>query len=362
MLTANAKTAIMATNEASEPQPQAEIKTADFAKIPSPAWTGGGKLGGFCISVTPSYIMFGRAENTRPMQMGNNPASACGEVLNLPNARTVRSASKLNVTTGVITMSQDTVLKIEPSMLVSIENEQVFTTSLQIAEAFEKQHKHILEAIENLECSDEFHEPNFRLMFQEVEIGNGAKRKSKYYQITRDGFTILAMGFTGKKAMAFKEAYIKAFNAMEAQLKGNTLPNHQNIREQLNKAVKTLVSVLNQNGKALSYSDAWRLIHLKSGMESVDTATAAQLQTALDHTIALIDQTLTPVQQSDTQLPKLLRRTVEKITLIEQVEAQLDQAIEQLTQFKTQITQTRYGTVDLKLYLNLAAAELETKQ
>jgi len=67
MLTANAKTAIMATNEASKPQHKAEIKTADFAKIPSPVWTGGVKLGGFCISVTPSYIMFGRAVNTRPV-------------------------------------------------------------------------------------------------------------------------------------------------------------------------------------------------------------------------------------------------------------------------------------------------------
>jgi len=129
-------------------------------------------------------------------------------------------------------MSESIVLKVEPAQLVSLHNEQITTTSLKIAEAFGKRHHDVLRAIETLDCSEEYHERNFAFMFQEVEIGNGAKRKSKYYQITKDGFYFLAMGFTGKKAAAWKEAFINAFNAMEAALKsgGETLtPAEQQI-------------------------------------------------------------------------------------------------------------------------------------
>ena len=108
-----------------------------------------------------------------------------------------------------------TTLKIDSSLLVSVENEQVFTTSIQISEAFEKRHDNIVRAIESLECSEEFRILNF----EETPYTNPQNKQTyKAYKITRDGFTILAMGFTGKKAMAFKEAYIRAFNQMEQEL------------------------------------------------------------------------------------------------------------------------------------------------
>lgn len=53
-----------------------------------------------------------------------------------------------------------------------------------------------------------------------VEIGLGKTRIDPGYEITRDGFTLLAMGFTGKQALQWKLRYIEAFNAMEAQLHG----------------------------------------------------------------------------------------------------------------------------------------------
>lgn len=88
-------------------------------------------------------------------------------------------------------------------------------TSLQIAEHFGKNHRDVLRAIDNLDCSPEFSERNFALAGYLDE--QGKPRKS--YTLTRDGFVFLCMGFTGKEAAAWKEKYIAAFNAMEARLR-----------------------------------------------------------------------------------------------------------------------------------------------
>ncbi len=108
-----------------------------------------------------------------------------------------------------------------PSLAVI--NGTIKTTSLKLAEHFEKQHKSVLRSIKNLDCSQEFHQRNFAPMQIDVEIGNGAVRKDTAFEITRDGFTFLAMGFTGKEAAKWKEAYINAFNAMAIQLSTNPL-------------------------------------------------------------------------------------------------------------------------------------------
>ena len=103
--------------------------------------------------------------------------------------------------------------------LVVVENNQAVTTSLKVAETFGKEHKNVMAAIKSLECSELFRELNFKPMFKNIKIGNGAERQNPYYNITRDGVAMLAFGFTGKRATHFKEAYINAFNAMEAKLR-----------------------------------------------------------------------------------------------------------------------------------------------
>lgn len=105
----------------------------------------------------------------------------------------------------------------ETSGLVSVNNNQVVTTSLQIAEFFDKEHKSVLRQINSLECSDLFRQHNFALSCYTRKNGNVTKSYPMYY-ITKDGFTILAMGFTGKIAVKFKESYINAFNEMERVL------------------------------------------------------------------------------------------------------------------------------------------------
>lgn len=107
--------------------------------------------------------------------------------------------------------------------LVAVENEHAVTTSLRVAEVFGKQHKDVLRAVKSLDCSEDFHKRNFALMQKSIKIGNGAERKSPMYYITRDGFMFLVMGFTGKTAAKWKEAYIKAFNEMEAKIRAEQM-------------------------------------------------------------------------------------------------------------------------------------------
>jgi Rha family phage regulatory protein len=93
------------------------------------------------------------------------------------------------------------------------------TTSLAVAHRFGKRHRDVLRAIRNLLAQlPAEHARNFALMSLEADIGNGATRTEPLYRITRDGFTLLAMGFTGERALEFKLAYLDAFNRMEAEL------------------------------------------------------------------------------------------------------------------------------------------------
>ena len=94
------------------------------------------------------------------------------------------------------------------------------TTSLIIAEVFGKQHNNVLRDIKELTCSNEFRKTNFELRLKTIQLQTGQSRQ-KYYNVTKDGFSFLAMGFTGKKASGFKEMFIKEFNRREALLKND---------------------------------------------------------------------------------------------------------------------------------------------
>lgn len=117
-------------------------------------------------------------------------------------------ANTLNNSRCISTYSHET------ANLVSVLNNTVVTTSLIVAEYFGKDHSKVLRSIRNLDCSHEFNQANFGFVtYKDVK----GELRPMYY-LTRDGFTFLAMGFTGKVAAKFKEAYINAFNEMEAKL------------------------------------------------------------------------------------------------------------------------------------------------
>lgn len=109
------------------------------------------------------------------------------------------------------------------------ENNQALTNSLLVAEKFGKNHSDVVRAVDNL--LEKSNDPDFQCnakmdvhkMFssymEDIPQPNGGMKPAKRYVMNRDGFTLLTMGFTGKKALRFKLEYISAFNAMEAMLK-----------------------------------------------------------------------------------------------------------------------------------------------
>ncbi|EHS8400387.1 Rha family transcriptional regulator [Enterococcus faecalis] len=106
--------------------------------------------------------------------------------------------------------------------LVITKNQQAVTTSLQVAETFNKNHRDVLAAIDDLK---EGVAENYADLFYEDSYIH-PQNKQKYRQIimNRDGFTLLAMGFTGQKALKFKLKYIEAFNRMEKEIQQPKLP------------------------------------------------------------------------------------------------------------------------------------------
>ncbi|EGP7776587.1 Rha family transcriptional regulator, partial [Campylobacter coli] len=105
---------------------------------------------------------------------------------------------------------------------------QIFCTSLDVAKVFGKRHDNVLRDIENIlndlrEIGTSQDLLNFGETYRNTEIRGfgkvkGKTRKDRCYNLTRDGFSLLAMGFTGKKALQFKIAFINAFNEMEKLL------------------------------------------------------------------------------------------------------------------------------------------------
>lgn len=107
---------------------------------------------------------------------------------------------------------------------VFIQDQQVKTDSLKVAELFGKQHKDVLRKLENLDCSSNFTKRNFTLS----EYLDSTGRKLPMYEMTKDGFIFLVMGFTGLTAAKIKESYINTFNQMSALLY-NAEDKHQHI-------------------------------------------------------------------------------------------------------------------------------------
>ena len=95
-----------------------------------------------------------------------------------------------------------------------------FCDSLQVAETFGKEHKNVLRDIEKItEPTSGLSEKFRRLNFELSSYKNTQNKKQPKYLLTKDGFTILTFGYSGKKAMVFKEAFINRFNQMEQFIK-----------------------------------------------------------------------------------------------------------------------------------------------
>lgn len=141
---------------------------------------------------------------------------------------------------------------------VFTQGDDLKTDSRIVAKVFGKRHDNVVRDIHNLECSSNFLALNFELVNETMTYvdGNGVEQtketsRTAYYEMTKDGFMILVMGYTGSEAMRIKERYIEAFNTIQRLL----TDHHYDLIDQLNKALlaeKVSFTVGSLAGKALN--------------------------------------------------------------------------------------------------------------
>lgn len=125
-------------------------------------------------------------------------------------------------------------------------NGTTVVSSREVAANFEKQHKHVLEKIaELIEAIQPAENPARYFIASEYKDSKGEMRKE--YLCTRDGFSLLAMGFTGPKAIEWKLKYIEAFNMMEAEMRKAPLTDRPG---EIAKLINALSSVMQKNDSA----------------------------------------------------------------------------------------------------------------
>mgnify|MGYP000042177866 CR=1 FL=1 len=115
---------------------------------------------------------------------------------------------------------------------------QPVVSSREVANNFEKKHKHVLESIENIKAENSA----VTKMFIESSYKAGTGKNYKEYLLTRDGFSLLVMGFTGAKSLQWKLKYIEAFNKMEQYIKEQV--------PQLTEEDQAILSIVNSTSKA----------------------------------------------------------------------------------------------------------------
>jgi len=166
-------------------------------------------------------------------------------------------------------------------------------SSCQVAEHFGKQHKNVVRSIEAIirNAPKSFGGLNFERTSYQVEMPNGGGFKDcPAYDLTRDGFVVVAMGFTGKKAIAWKIAYVQAFNAMEAEL-ARKFPTAGTLTAAQQQEIKELVQA-----KASAYPDAvkrkvfsqiWMRLQRKFKVPRYEELPVAVFGEARDYVIAM---------------------------------------------------------------------------
>ncbi|WP_073652486.1 Rha family transcriptional regulator [Pseudomonas aeruginosa] len=166
----------------------------------------------------------------------------------------------------------------QPSTEVSVEiiGGKPTTTSLDVAKHFRKRHDNVLRDIKNLECPEDF----ALLNFEECSRTGANNRPEPYVRMTRDGFTLLCMGFTGKEAMHWKVAYINAFNKMEQVLiEQPEILSHNHL---LQFAIKTLDLMRDHTLGEPARPRTEQVVCNYLAVESLDAANPEQIKQALN--------------------------------------------------------------------------------
>jgi Rha family phage regulatory protein len=134
---------------------------------------------------------------------------------------------------------------------INSETNNATTTSLVVAEAFGKRHDHVLRDIDDLKCSKEF----YLLNFGEISYRDAMNREQRAYEMTKNGFSILVMGYNGDRAFQFKEAFISEFDKRELMLNSDDYIMDRAMRISVNRT-KMLESQLSDSNKRLELQAA----------------------------------------------------------------------------------------------------------
>ncbi|WP_379993847.1 Rha family transcriptional regulator [Dysgonomonas termitidis] len=171
-------------------------------------------------------------------------------------------------------MNKNLVLKNEEGKLI--------TTSKIVAGIFGKRHDNVLKDIREMECSKEFRLLNFKETFEMRKLPLGGAVKSPYFEMTKDGFGFLAMGYRGAKAARFKEDFIRAFNRMEDMLNSDEYIQYRFVQI-VEKKIKQLEAELLDNQKLIGCQQeriaglSPKAEYTENVLNSPDTYTSTQM-------------------------------------------------------------------------------------
>ncbi|MET1247634.1 Rha family transcriptional regulator [Sporolactobacillus sp. STCC-11] len=167
--------------------------------------------------------------------------------------------------------------------LVYQKNAAIVTDSLTIAKVFQKRHDKVLRDIKNLSCSEQFKVLNFG----ESSYLNKQGREMPLYIIKENGFYILAMGYTGDKAMAFKEQYINEFQRMRTVLESRNghqltiISKQQNaIRDAVRTRIMLLFPTVRDAARRKYYARIYRQLKAKYGVQSYRDINSSDFESA----------------------------------------------------------------------------------
>ncbi len=197
--------------------------------------------------------------------------------------------------------------------VLSLVNGKPRASSFTIAEHFKKRHDNVLRSITQT-CHDlpsNFCALNFEETFITVPGPKGGTRQERAYLMTRDGFTLIVMSFTGKEAMAWKLRYIEAFNAMEAELsRQQPCPTLTTItpsqQQELQNIVAAKASAYPKETLGRIRAQLWSRLHNKFKVAKYDQLPAAAFPEAVEYLMGLTVRGAFPESLPDAKPPKAL--------------------------------------------------------
>lgn len=204
-------------------------------------------------------------------------------------------------------------INIDFAQFVQIQHAQPVTTSEFVAKAFGKSHKNILAKIDEIitQVPDFFEKLNFKPLEKTVKsnLGSGSYT-TRAYELTKDGFMLLVMGFTGKEAMAIKIAYIEAFNQMADKLKQIEGNNKVQIGYTLNEWEQEQIKAAVKN-RSIRTGETTQAIYVKlhsfMRVARYEQITQAEFQTALNYLASMEYATVVKQPTDLKSLPSLLQ-------------------------------------------------------